>query len=136
LLLAARTYTQVDYWRDTITLFEHAVAVTPQNPQALNALGREYLYRNDYQRALEEFHAAIAVDPNAHEAHDALGSTLSELGDAAGAEREIRTAIALYPRPLYYRDLGQLLMSQGRTDEAMKAYQKATTLQRDPEALA
>ena len=93
-VLAGLTYAQVATWHDTITLFEHAVAVTPQNPQSLNALGREYLYRNQYDLAQDQFKAALSVDSHYDEAHDALGSTLSELGDAEGAEREFRAAIA------------------------------------------
>jgi tetratricopeptide (TPR) repeat protein len=135
-VLAVLTYVQVGTWHDTLTLFEHAVAVTPQNPQSLNALGREYLFRNQYDLAQEQFKAAIAVDSHYDDAHDALGSTLSELGDAEGAEREFRAAIALNPRPVYFRDLGQLLATTGRIDEALSMYQKATGAQRDPEALA
>jgi tetratricopeptide (TPR) repeat protein len=135
-VLAGLTFTQVATWHDTITLFEHAVAVTPHNPQSLNALGREYLFRNQYDLAQEQFKAALAVDSHYDEAHDALGSTLSELGDAEGAEREFRAAIALNPRPVYFRDLGQLLATTGRIDEALAMYQKATGTQRDPEALA
>jgi tetratricopeptide (TPR) repeat protein len=135
-VLAGLTYAQVGTWHDTITLFEHAVAVTPENPQSLNALGREYLYRNQYDLAQEQFKAALTVDSHYDEAHDALASTLSELGDTEGAEREFRTAIALNPRPVYFRDLGQLLATTGRIDEALAMYQKATGTQRDPEALA
>jgi protein O-mannosyl-transferase len=135
-ILAGLTYAQVATWHDTITLFEHAVAVTPHNPQSLNALGREYLFRNQYDLAQEQFKAALAVDSHYDDAHDALGSTLSELGDAEGAEREFRAAIALNPRPVYFRDLGQLLATTGRIPEALAMYQKATGAQRDPEALA
>ena len=134
--LAAATYVQVGYWQDTLVLFEHAVAVTPQNPQAINALGREYLYRNEYDRAEEEFRRAIAVDPRYPEAYDALGSALSEQGDAEGAERNFRKAIELDPQPVYYRDLGQLLATTGRIDEALATYQKSLSIKHDPEALA
>jgi tetratricopeptide (TPR) repeat protein len=136
IILAAMTFAQVGYWRDTIALFEHAVEVTPRNPQSLNALGREYLYRNQYDRAQEQFNAALAVEPRSDEAHDALGATLNELGDPEGAEREFRAAIALFPRPVYYRDLGQLLATVGRTKEALAMYEKAVSMERDPEALA
>jgi tetratricopeptide (TPR) repeat protein len=134
--LAAATYVQVGTWQDTLVLFEHAVAVTPQNPQAINALGREYLYRNEYDRAEAEFNRAIAVDPRYAEAYDALGSTLSEEGDAEGAERNFRKAIALDPQPVYYRDLGQLLATTGRIDESIATYQKSLSIKHDPEALA
>jgi len=134
--IAAATYVQVGTWQDTLVLFEHAVAVTPQNPQAINALGREYLYRNEYGRAEAEFNRAIAVDPRYAEAYDALGSTLSEEGDAEGAERNFRKAIALDPQPVYYRDLGQLLATTGRIDESIATYQKSLSIKHDPEALA
>ncbi len=139
ILLVVLTFlsrTQTGYWSDTITLFEHAVAVTPQNPQSINALGREYLLRNEYDAAQQQFNRAIAVDPKYPEAYNALGSTLSETGDVAGAERNFRKAIELDPRPSYYRDLAQLLATSGRIDEALAIYEKALKLQRDPEALA
>jgi len=135
-ILAVLTFTQVGYWRDTITLFDHAVAVAPKNPQALNALGREYLHLDDYNRAVDYFHQAIAVDPDAHEAHDALGSALNEMGDAEGGEREVRAALRIFPTAIYYRDLGEILLSQGRTDEALRIYEQALAKERDPETLA
>ena len=135
-ILAACTYVQVGYWRDTVTLFDHAVAVAPKNPQALNALGREYLYQDEYNRGIEYFRAAIAVDPDAHEAHDALGSALNEMGDPEGAEREVRTALRIFPTAIYYRDLGEILLSRGRTNEALRIYEQALAKERDPETLA
>jgi tetratricopeptide (TPR) repeat protein len=135
-ILATTTFVQAGTWRDTLVLFEHAVTVTPQNPQAINALGREYLFRNEYDSAQAEFNRAIAVDPQYADAYDALGSTLSELGDAAGAERNFRKAIEIDPQPVYYRDLGQLLATTGRVDESLATYQKSIAIKSDPEALA
>jgi len=135
-VLTGMSYTQAGYWRDTIALFEHAVEVTPQNPQSINALGREYLLRNEYDLAEQQFNRAIAVDPKYPEAYNALGSALSESGDVAGAERNFRKAIELDPRSSYYRDLAQLLATSGRIDEALALYQKAIKIGHDPEALA
>ena len=135
-VLASVTYAQVGTWTDTIVLFEHAVSVTSQNPQAINALGREYLLRNQYDLAQAEFKPAIAVDPRYAEGYDALGSTLNELGDVAGAEQYFRKAISIEPRAMYYRDLAELLATSGRVDEALAILQKSIAIKRDPEALA
>ena len=54
---AILTFIQTGYWRDTLTLFTHAVDVTPRNPTARKALGREYLFHDDYEHALEQFRA-------------------------------------------------------------------------------
>jgi Flp pilus assembly protein TadD len=133
---AAVTFVQVGYWRDSVTLFSHAVAVTSNNSFAHTTLARALLQQGDVTRAAGELRAAVAADDGDDAAHNALGTTLSTLGDTAGAERELRRAIALNPRdPTYQRDLAELLVATGRTAEAIPLFESSAKMQADPQTL-
>jgi tetratricopeptide (TPR) repeat protein len=85
LILAAPTNAQICRWRDSFTLFNHALAVTPPNLHiehnpglALNASGR-------YDEAPAHFEKALQIDPNFYEALVGMGDTRSFQGRRAEA---------------------------------------------------
>ena len=69
------------HWRDSLTLFGRAVAVTRGNWLAEINLGAAYGSRGDHARALEHFEAALRIRPdypaaaeNARRAREALAA--------------------------------------------------------------
>jgi tetratricopeptide (TPR) repeat protein len=63
-LCATATRAQVDYWRDTPTLFEHALAVTRANYVALSTLGTVSAKKGDLDRAVKRYLMALAINPD------------------------------------------------------------------------
>lgn len=59
---------QVAIWRDTLTLFTHAAAVTERNWMAENNIGAAWGQRGDNMRAMEHFQRALAYRPDYPEA--------------------------------------------------------------------
>jgi hypothetical protein len=63
LALAGATRLQVGYWRDTETLFRHALAVTRGNYVAHGVLGYSLYHQGRLREALDQFAASYRLDP-------------------------------------------------------------------------
>jgi tetratricopeptide (TPR) repeat protein len=93
-LLAHR---QVSYWRDSITLFERAVAVTERNFFAHNNLGEALAAAGRKTEAAEHYAEAARIHPGYAPARNNQGIVLAEQGRYAEAEQEFRAALARDP---------------------------------------
>ena len=60
---ALLTRAQAAYWRDSVSLFEHAVAVTRDNATAHSALGAGLAARNRLDEAIDHYHIALRLNP-------------------------------------------------------------------------
>jgi tetratricopeptide (TPR) repeat protein len=99
-LLSAR---QVRTWRDSISLWEHARAVTADNFIARTHLGLAYESGGRYDEAESQFDAAIAMRPDLAVAWDKLGIINYRQGKLEDAETRFREALRREPRNLLYR---------------------------------
>jgi tetratricopeptide (TPR) repeat protein len=54
---------QVGYWRDAVTLFQHTLSVTPNNPMIEGALAEALYYRGEKDQALVHFQEFIILNP-------------------------------------------------------------------------
>lgn len=135
-VFALLTCAQTGVWRDGLTLFEHADAVTMENRQVKQYLGSLYLRLGRPRDALRVYEEVVRIDPDLAEAHGNLGQALLALGrfaDAAAAEQE---ALRLKPGlPEAANTLGNALAGLGRWEEAATAHRRAIVLRPDyPEA--
>src|SRR5438093_4279677 len=64
LVLATLTNAQIHRWRDSFTLFEHTLAVTPPNPLIEYDLGLAFAESNRYDEAAPHFEKALQIRPN------------------------------------------------------------------------
>jgi tetratricopeptide (TPR) repeat protein len=80
------------------TALEEALRLSPDNPKALEALGRmQLLDFSDPDGALASYQRAVAVAPNDADAHYGLGQQLHYQGDMEAARAEFREALRLRP---------------------------------------
>jgi len=63
-VLAIVTYRQIGYWKDSLTLWSHAVAVTTGNDEAEDKLGSALEARGLDDAAAPHFRAAEAINPD------------------------------------------------------------------------
>jgi tetratricopeptide (TPR) repeat protein len=132
-LSSVRTLHELAYWRDTETLFRHAIAVTDNNYLAHDILGVALEKRGLLDEAIAQFREALKERPNYPEARNSLGLTLEKAGRTDEALREYREAIALRPDfPDAHFNLAVALGSSGHVDEAEAEYEKVLRL--DPNA--
>ncbi len=89
MVLATRAYVQVGYWRNGITLFEHAAAVTTDNYLAYANLATYQSHAGLHPQSVENYQKAIKLKPNFAEAHINLAAALYLNGQYADAWKQI-----------------------------------------------
>lgn len=117
------TRQQIGFWRDTQSLFTHALEVTPGNYLALNNLGTALDKQGRRDEAMAKFKEAIRVKPDYAQARNNLGVVLLNTGKPEEAMAEFQQA--LQANPSYadaHNNLGILHESRGRQDEALKEF--------------
>ena len=121
---------QTSYWRDSQTLFTHALAVTSNNDVALNNLGIIFLDKGQLDDAISKLQAAIDLRPENAPAHDNLAKALLKKGQVAEAMIHYRKFLELEPANVEARNtLGTALIQQGHVREAIDQWQDALALQ-------
>ena len=96
LACAAVSIAQARHWKDSVTLFEHAVRVTPDNFVAHYNLANALAAEGRTAEALAHYDRAKAIRPAP--AHNTLGSLLAAEGRLDEAIVHYREAVRLDPR--------------------------------------
>jgi hypothetical protein len=97
LVLLAGTMLQVERWRSTVALFEHATLVTSRNHVAHTNLGSALLDEGRVSEAIVHLNEALRLQPRLPHAHNSLGIALARQGDLRGAVRHFAAALDLNP---------------------------------------
>jgi tetratricopeptide (TPR) repeat protein len=127
--LSTATARQVAVWKDTRTLFAHAVAVTRDNPAALERLGETLLAEGQIGPAIERFQQSLQLSPRFPDAHNNLGSALGMTGRNEEAVVHFRAALLGRKTADIHHNLAFTLAKLGRTEEAIGEYQAALQLE-------
>jgi tetratricopeptide (TPR) repeat protein len=128
---AALTWVQIGYWRNSETLFRHALAVTEDNSVANHNLGNYLMAQpGRLQEAFPYLETAVRLDPDSVPAHTDLGSALAKAGRLPEAIAQFEEAILLAPdAPIPHNNLGSALTEAGRLPEAIAEFQTALRLE-------
>ncbi|GAA5022905.1 tetratricopeptide repeat protein [Kitasatospora paranensis] len=89
---------------------------------ALYHLSQLALDNGDPRTALTHAEAGLRTAPGTASLLEARARAKAALGDPASAVADLRQAVAQLPQPEYVLELGELLESLGRTDEAAQQY--------------
>ena len=123
------TERQLSCWRDSESLFHHAVAATKDNDLAHYCLGLALAEQHKLDEALVEYRESERLAPDRFQTHRNIGSLLDETGHPDEALVEYGEAVRLNPKnPLLYDSLGSVLARLGRFNEAMNQYEQARRL--------
>jgi tetratricopeptide (TPR) repeat protein len=99
--MIAKTRDQVPYWKNTITLFSHALEIDPRGELPNLALGIAYMRQGSMAQAQQCFNRALLYDPHnmkiLSSADMAQAFTLMQMGDLADAGNYMEQAIRLEP---------------------------------------
>jgi tetratricopeptide (TPR) repeat protein len=117
-----------------IASFREAIRRRPGYAGAHNSLGHALYQKHDYDGAIAELKEGIRLYPGLAWPHDVLGLALKSKGEGTRAIAEFKEAIRLDPAyPKAYKNLADLISSQGNLDEAralrssvLAAYREAT----------
>jgi tetratricopeptide (TPR) repeat protein len=137
--LACTAFAQTSYWRNSETLWEHALAVTTDNDVAHNNLGYLSVDRGELDKAMSHFEAASKIRAGKSGPHYNLGTAFVEMniGDALARKGQPDEAMAHFEQaiklqPDYaeaYYNRGNVLYAKGRIDAAIPDFEKALQLQ-------
>ena len=95
LALTVLTHRQIEYWRNSVTLWSHAVQVTTGNEAAETYLGQALLRQANAQAAIPHFRKAIALFPAGPKAYMFLGYAEQQVGDPRAAIEQYQRALDL-----------------------------------------
>jgi tetratricopeptide (TPR) repeat protein len=92
---AMKTREQISYWKNSTTLFRHAVAVTRNNYAAHHDLGLALESDGDLEGALQQFRMALEINPNSLKSATNLeiGKIKEKQGKLAEAEQYFKEAL-------------------------------------------
>jgi tetratricopeptide (TPR) repeat protein len=112
------TYRQVSFWKDSITLFEHTVAVTKNNDILHYNLGRLYLQKGVPDKAIEHWSEAVRIKADQPTIHKNLAALLAQNGNIDEAIDHYRQALIYKPDDAQtQQNLKQLLQRRNEKNE-------------------
>ena len=127
--LIPATWVQTTHWKDSTTLFRHAIAVTTDNYLAHSNLAGTYAQNRQFDKAIEHYFEALRVKPDYAMAHNNLGLALVHKGRYSDAIEHYAEALRLNPDyPEAHNNFGIALAQQGSWNEAINHYRKAIQL--------
>lgn len=121
--LMLSSWIQIRRWRNSITLFEHALNVTSNNYLAHYGLGVAFTEEGKTEQAIEHYKTALGIKPDYTDVRFNLAKALAEQG-------RIREAIPHYNEVLkskpgdadVYNSLGLALAGHGDLEQAVRVY--------------
>jgi tetratricopeptide (TPR) repeat protein len=126
LALGIGTAAQVRTWRDSETLFAHALRVTERNHVAHINLGLLLFERGELDPAASHLEQALAIAPASATAHGLLGNVRLAQGRNAEAVRQLETALRLEPASRRWMiALGSARLAMGQVPEAIAIWERA-----------
>jgi len=131
-VLLTGTWFQLQYWRNSITLYRHTLNVTIKNYLAHYNLGVALENQGQIGEAMDHYSEAVRIKPDYVEAHNNLGIALLH-------QRQIKDAIAHFSQVInlspnnaeVHNNLGLALENQGQMEEAMTHYSEALRIKPD-----
>ena len=106
-----------------------ALALQPDNPVALQALGNALYDAQRFDEAIGIYHQGLAAQPNSARIYNNLGNALHASGKLEEAAEAYRHAVTLHPDTAeLHAKLGHVLCLLERIDEAVECYRRAIAI--------
>jgi Flp pilus assembly protein TadD len=123
---ALLTWQQLGYWKNSESLFGHAVSVTQNNFVAHHNLGMALMARGQLEPARQEFREAVRLRPRSADSYNGLGEVLLRQGRLDEGQTLFEQAIALKPDlAVAHNNLGIILSRKRSPDAAAAQFEAA-----------
>ncbi len=130
--LSCSAWIQTSYWRDSETLFRHALGVTANNDVAENNLGIVFLREGKVDQAISLLQAAVDLRPDNSPAQENLAKALLQKGQVADALVHYRKLLKSQPDNIEVHNIvGTVLIQRGRIREGVEEWQNVLAIQPD-----
>jgi tetratricopeptide (TPR) repeat protein len=131
-MLGVAAHRQVGVWRDGLSLWQHAVRVSPQDHRAHLNLGVTLSRARRFDEAILAYRQAIRLAPEVPEAYNNLGLALKETGNPSGAIGALDEALRRNPGYAAARaNRANLRADAGDLEGAISDYEQAILLDPD-----
>jgi len=97
LFYSVKTWSQIPIWRDSVSLFQHAIRFTSGNWMASHNLGIALLERGDTKNGLEWIRRSLQINPEYSVAYNSLSIAYGRLGREDEAIAALKEALRLDP---------------------------------------
>jgi tetratricopeptide (TPR) repeat protein len=126
---------QVRYWKNSMSLFEHALNVTRANHLAHYNLGAAFHKQGKIEEALSQYSKALDIMPDNAQFQVSYGSALLARGSIEEAMGYFSGALRKVPDYAEaHINMGAALSKKGKTEEALSHYREAIAIKPLPEA--
>ena len=129
IFMSVLTWKQCGYWKNSATLFNHALLATNNNYLAHNNFGLALAEEGKINEAIYHYNKAIHIKPDYAFAYNNRGVAYGELGQSQQAIEDFNKAISI--RPTYvdaYYNRGLTYDKFGQYQQAIENYNKAIGL--------
>lgn len=129
LALGGRCHRQIAVWRNSTTLYEHGLTVSPHSALLNNNLGAVRGAQGRHRDAIVYLQRAVKLQPQHVYAHVGLGTAYINLDRLDSAVAHLRTALRLAPDNVTaHVQLGKALVLQGRYTQALAHLEPAARM--------
>ena len=101
-LLTLRTWFQIGYWKDDVSLFSHCIKINPDNYVAHTDLGDIYAFQDKSEEAFHHFHEALRIHPNDVFALDGIAHLYSKMDNMINRFNFIKRKYGIIQKMLTY----------------------------------
>jgi tetratricopeptide (TPR) repeat protein len=132
LILMVTTMIQVSYWKNSISLYQHAIKITSNNYMMHNNLGIALTARGKFNEAIKHYNRALRINSDYETANLNLGIALVAQGKMdKGIEyyREVLREKPHYAR--VHNNLGSFLLIKGDLENATEHFKKALRINKN-----
>ena len=125
-ILMVCAWKQTAYWKNSETLWRHALACTRGNILAYVNLGHELFEQGRLDEAISHYQKGLETQPNNRQFHNNLANALREKGKLDEAIVHYEKAVQIQPGSAEAQfNLGKALGLKGKQEEAIARYEIA-----------
>jgi tetratricopeptide (TPR) repeat protein len=115
-ILTTLTYSQTQYWKDSITLYEHALKATPDNWKVHMDFAQTLLRQGRNAESIRHAEESVKLKPDCVDAINVLGVVYYYAGKTDQAIAQFNQAIKINPQyPDARKNLNIVLTKKGQT---------------------
>jgi protein O-mannosyl-transferase len=127
--LALLTWHQTAIWRDTGTLWRHALKLDPNSSIAHYNLARFLATQGNHVEAVVHYRQALNIRPEDTDARNNLGLLLARRGEIEAALEEFQKTVHIDPHHARaYFNMGRVFARQRDYEQAIRNFQQALKL--------
>jgi len=131
-MLAAISVRQCAYWKDSVAIWDRAIAIEPDVYFSWQKRGAAKVERSQWKEAEADFNRAVELNPRFPDSYSGRAQARSKTGDLTGAVRDFTRVLELRPgSAATHFNRGMAFLRLGRPAGALADFNRALELRPD-----